>query len=211
MTLIAIDLDGTLEDSRDDMVASVHRVRRRLGLTVKADADVRPFVNRGMPTLYARCFAELENSAAKEAYEADYAEHIADATTLYPGIAEALEALAGLGTLALVTNKPEHLSRLLLKALAIDTHFSAVIGGDTCEHGKPHPIMLERALESSGASGPVIMVGDSAGDMRLGRSAGAKTVWCGWGYLDDQPEPSPDATAASPGELPGAIAGLLPR
>jgi phosphoglycolate phosphatase-like HAD superfamily hydrolase len=56
MRLICFDLDGTLEDSRRDMVAAVHRVREALGLTPRSNEAVLPWVNKGMETLYRACF-----------------------------------------------------------------------------------------------------------------------------------------------------------
>ena len=62
MTVIALDLDGTIEDSRQDMVAAVHRVRHRYGLPKRQDLDIVGHVNRGMPHLYSVCFSELWDS-----------------------------------------------------------------------------------------------------------------------------------------------------
>ncbi len=73
MKLVCLDLDGTLEDSRDDMVAAVERVRGRLGLAARPDALIRPNVHRGMPHLYSACFDEITDQAAvRDAFEADY-------------------------------------------------------------------------------------------------------------------------------------------
>ncbi len=49
--LIGIDLDGTLEDSRADMVAAARKVRSALGLPVRADAQLAPWENAGMDRL----------------------------------------------------------------------------------------------------------------------------------------------------------------
>jgi len=217
LNLLALDLDGTLEDSRADMVAAAHRVREELGLAARDDAAVRPWVNKGMPTLYERCFDDhllggdrLEDLRVR--YEADYLAHIADQTRLYDGIETCLERLASMGTLVLVTNKPEHLSRALLAALGVDRHFAAVVGGDTCAMGKPDPIMLRTAEQHAGfdpAAGRLVMVGDSAGDIRMARAHGARVVWCAWGYADAPGPLAPDGVAEGPGMLPAVVAGLL--
>ncbi len=206
MKLVCLDLDGTLEDSRDDMVAAVERVRGRLGLAARPDALIRPNVHRGMPHLYSACFDELTDQAAvRDAFEADYGAHIADRTQLYPGIAEALEELAAFATLACVTNKPEVLAKALLTHLGVVPWFAAVIGGDTCAAGKPDPRMLDAAAERAGfdpAAGPCFMVGDTPGDIRLGEAYGATTVWCAWGYADAPGERAPDLVAHKPADLP---------
>lgn len=215
--LIALDLDGTLEDSRADMVAAVQRVRGAFGLAARPDAEVRPHVNAGMDALYRACFDDFlaaDNTPARharvlDAYEADYHAHIADETRLYAGMPAALEALAGLGRLACVTNKPERLSRRLLEVLGVAPRFGAVIGGDTCAESKPSPLMLEEAARRVGfepARGDVnraaFMIGDTAADMRMGKTYGATTVWCAWGYAAAAPEPTPDHVARTPADLP---------
>ncbi|HEY5649270.1 MAG TPA: HAD-IA family hydrolase [Nitrospiria bacterium] len=213
MNLIGIDLDGTLEDSRADMAAAVHRVRAGLGLPPRSDEAVLPWVNRGMDALYRACFddylagGESRMEAVRKRYETDYLEHVAVETRLYPGISEALERLAGLGKLAVITNKPELISIRLIEALGVDRHITAVIGGDTCVKSKPDPVVLEEAAHRSGMKAipdKTVMIGDTAGDIRLGRDSGAATVWCGWGYTDE-PGEEPDYIAARPLDLPGLV------
>jgi phosphoglycolate phosphatase len=214
--LIALDLDGTLEDSRDDMVGSVLRVRAGFGLSSRSDEEFRPHVNAGMDHLYKTCFADLlargrAIADVRAAYEADYLAHIADTTRLYPGIAESVAALAELGKLACVTNKPERLTAALLAALAVAQHFSAIIGGDTCAETKPSPIVLAEASRRVGRTGRAVMIGDSRLDVLCGRSFGAATIWCAWGYAQNPGDQQPDLTARSPGELPGLVRRLLAR
>lgn len=248
MTVICLDLDGTLEDSRADMTAAVLRLRARLGLPPRAAEDFRPHVNQGMDHLYARCFDEhlAEDSrhdpahdsrhdpahdsardprlaALAAAYTEDYGAHIADETRLYPGIADALAKLADRWPLALVTNKPEALSAALLRALHIDHHFTAIIGGDTLPVAKPHPATLAEAIRraartqhahSAHASAPqphppAIMIGDSAGDIRCARDHGVPVIWCAWGYATTPGDHPPDAIAATPADLPALVASLI--
>ena len=210
--LIALDLDGTLEDSRADMVAAVQRVRAALGLSARPDADVQPFVNAGMDALYRACFDDLlaggdattRFARVRGAYEADYGDHIAVQTRLYAGMEAALGALAGQGRLACVTNKPERLSQRLLEALGVAGHFGAVIGGDTCAESKPSPLMLQEAARRvglDGGRGTAFMIGDTAADIRMGKSHGAVNVWCAWGYAASVPEPAPDHVARAPRDL----------
>lgn len=212
--LIALDLDGTLEDSRDDMVAAVLRVREGFGLSSQPDEEFRPHVNAGMDHLYKTCFADLLASGGsiadvRAAYEADYLEHIADTTRLYPGIAAALAELAQIGRLACVTNKPERLTAALLEALAVARHFSAIIGGDTCTECKPSPIVLGEASRRVGRTGAAVMIGDSRLDVLCGRSFGAATIWCAWGYAANPGDQQPDHTARTPAELPGLVRRVL--
>jgi phosphoglycolate phosphatase len=211
MVLIGIDLDGTLEDSREDMTDAARRVRAQLRLPVRDDAELRPWVNAGMERLYRACFddylshgdpsARMEQ--VRQAYEADYRDHIAVKTRLYDGIEATVAELARLGALCCITNKPESLSRRLLEALRIADHFVAIVGGDTCPRCKPDPIMLRTAAERAGfdaARGAVFMIGDTDGDIELAHGFGATAVWCAWGYVA-APGLRPDHVARRPEEL----------
>jgi len=212
--LIGLDLDGTIEDSRDDMVAAVLRVRASFGLSEQPGEAFRPHVSAGMDHLYRMCFDELLAAGGaladvRTAYEADYLAHIADTTRLYDGMAAALRELAGLGALACVTNKPERLSVALLAALGVEGLFSAVVGGDTCPESKPSPMVLAEAARRVGRQGGAVMIGDSSADVRCGRAYGAATVWCAWGYVASPGELVPDVTARDAEELPRLVQGLL--
>lgn len=211
--LIALDLDGTLEDSRDDMTAAAVRARAQLGLPARADAALRPWVNGGMDQLYAKCFDDFIGAdtsrvaAVRDAYEADYLANVAVATRLYDGIEPALRELRQLGQLACVTNKPERISRHLLDRLGVGELFGTVVGGDSCAQAKPHPMMLSAACERLGLdarSSAVFMIGDTAADMQLARSFGAKGIWVSWGYVAAIDVPC-DFRASAPGELAALV------
>jgi len=215
LTVIALDLDGTLEDSREDMVAAVQRLRARLGLPKRDSVGFREHVNRGMAHLYQHCFAEhlagddgARLAAVADAYTADYSAHIDDTTRLYDGMREALAELAQLGRLAVVTNKPEGLSDQLLRALGVRDLFGAVLGGDSCETAKPTPAPLAEAVRRLGGAEEVFMIGDSAGDVACGTAFGATTIWCAWGYKDAPGPITPNAVARTPADLPGLIRAL---
>lgn len=213
--LIAIDLDGTIEDSRADMVASARRVRAALGLPPRPDSELLPYVNGGMDQLYRSCFddflaldPESHYARVRSAYEADYLANVMVETRMYPGIAAALASLSQLGKLACVTNKPEHISRQLLSELGVGELFDTVVGGDSCEHAKPHPVMLATAalrcsLDSTAAESSV-MIGDTQADIDMGRAYGARTVWCAWGYVESIQNPA-DVEARAPADLIKAV------
>jgi phosphoglycolate phosphatase len=218
--LIALDLDGTLEDSRDDMTAAARRVRAQLGLPARDDGALRPWVNGGMDQLYAKCFddfigsgdAAQRTATVREAYEADYMAHVAVATKLYGGIAPALAELRRLGQLACVTNKPERISRHLLDTLGVGELFGTVVGGDSCAQAKPHPMMLSAACERLGfdpRAGRVFMIGDTAADLQLARAFGATGIWVAWGYVASL-DPAPELQARTPGELPAIVERAQP-
>ncbi|MBI3802621.1 MAG: HAD-IA family hydrolase [Nitrospirae bacterium] len=217
--MVCLDLDGTLEDSRRDMISAVRRVREALQLPHRTDKEILPWINKGMEPLYRACFDDyLQADAARfeevrRRYEADYLENVTRETQLYSGIAEVLPKLAKLAPLIVVTNKPERISRRLLEVLRIDQFFADIIGGDTCAATKPDPLLLEEAAWRCGfdpEKGCAVMIGDTAGDIQMGRAFGAKTIWCAWGYVSE-PGERPDLIAPDPAVLPALVQMILDK
>lgn len=209
--LIFFDLDGTLEDSRQDMALSVNRVRARLGLAELDLTTARGLVNRGMDALTNAAFPELISSPADTArlravYEEDYLLHVTDHTVLYPEIAELLDKLAADACLAVYTNKPERISRELLQRLGVLRHFHSIIGGDSFAESKPSAgpmaITAEKAsTDRSQRFQRFFMCGDTAADMQAAVNFNALGIWCAWGYLDTRPEPQGNFEARHPLEI----------
>lgn len=121
-----------------------------------------------------------------------YRDHMLDATTLYPGVREALdELLAANVKMAVLTNKPVRFSEHLIKGLGLDGHFFRIYGGNSFEEKKPHPIGIELLMEESGIPrADTIMVGDSAVDIMTARNAQVQACGVTWGF---QPETFADA------------------
>ena len=197
--MIAFDLDGTLVDSRHDLIDSVNVVRHSLDLEPLVFEDSWQNVCRGMPHLYAKCFPV--NTYAPEAlratFEQAYAERIYRRTKVYSGVESLLTRLSEIEPLAVVTNKPQRATEMLLKAAGLSDYFQIIVGGDRCEASKPSPIPLEFAYDELNRTGPLMMVGDSNGDVRCGKAADAITVWCTWGYWTEILE-VPDVIADTP-------------
>jgi phosphoglycolate phosphatase len=163
-----------------------------------------------MDQLYRSCFDDfIKDDDAKLAkvlslYEADYFDHVAVQTRLYPGIADALSRLAELGSLACVTNKPEKISWRLLEVLGVSKVFSTVVGGDSCPKGKPDPMVLQAAARRCGferLESRAVMIGDTPADIAMGRAFGAATIWCAWGYVQQLGDERADVVADRPEQL----------
>jgi phosphoglycolate phosphatase len=219
--LICLDLDGTLEDSRVDMVAAISRTRAAFGVAERAYEELVPHVSKGMKHLYLNAFDDVLDGAAvgsdrfaevKAAYDEDYLAHVADGTRVYGGVADALLELSAHGPLCVVTNKLEHVSRVLLEEIGLASHFKAVVGGDSCAKEKPDPMVLEEAARRCGLDpheGQTIMIGDSAGDVKTAKAFGAVSIWCAWGYKDSPGDEKPDLVAELPRDLPQLVHNAL--
>src|SRR5215468_3799754 len=111
MDLLIFDLDGTLVDSKLDLVHSVNAARSRMDLPPIVESLVASYVGDGAPVLMRRALGpeatEEEVQRGLEFFLAYYREHMLDNTRLYPGVREALDRLRGGGAaMAVLTNKP---------------------------------------------------------------------------------------------------------
>ena len=216
MKFFFFDLDGTLEDSRKDMVAAAQAVRRQLNLSERTFDALVPHVNRGMRELYVNCFddhvmlpagqlSEEKVAQVEALYVEHYGQNIAVHTRLYGGIKDVLQQASQMGRIAVITNKPESLSKKLLEALDVLHLVDLVVGGDTCAEAKPSPVPLRHALKQLGGTpetDAVFMVGDSQGDALAGSACGVSTVWCAWGYQSHAPTaPAAQTIALKPLDL----------
>lgn len=216
MNFFFFDLDGTLEDSRLDMVAAAQHVRSQLNLAARTYEQLVPHVNRGMRELYINCFNDYclksdsvvdedKLSEVESLYVKRYGSQIAVHTRLYSGIHDVLTQIKPNGRIAVITNKPEALSVRLLEALNVSHLVDLVVGGDTCSEAKPSALPLKHALVTLGGHAErdvVFMVGDSQGDALAGERAGVHSVWCAWGYQSSAPtQPAPKHIAITPQDL----------
>lgn len=172
------DLDGTLIDSAPDIHAAVNTVLAAEGLPPVTLAETRGFVGSGAPVLVERVMAhcglppEPALHARLLARLLDIYETAVHLTQPYPGVPEALAALAAEGwALGLCTNKPERPARAVLAHLGLAELFSVLVGGDTLPERKPHPLPLRHVVAALGAS-RAVFVGDSEVDAETARAAG---------------------------------------
>src|SRR5215472_7740368 len=107
--LLVFDLDGTLIDSKDDLVHSVNAVRRRMALDPLPDETVASYVGRGVVMLMKRALGDSATdeviTQAVEFFFEYYREHMLDHTVPYPGVRETLDRLQS-RRMAVLTNKP---------------------------------------------------------------------------------------------------------
>jgi phosphoglycolate phosphatase len=185
-----------------------------MGYAPIPDDHVYSYVGDGAPMLVRRALPGVseEDLARALRYFLDYyREHMLDATTLYPGVRDALDRLHEARVpLAILTNKPVRFSERLIERLDLSGHFFRVYGGNSFEEKKPHPMGLEKLLEESGAARDrSVMVGDSAVDVRTARNARTQACGVAWGFqpatFADAP---PDYVIGEMGELADRVLGV---
>lgn len=191
--LLLFDLDGTLADTSRDVAGAMNYVLRGEGLPELPVETIVRFVGHGVRRLIERSLGALGSSvdgAEDRMYERFlgwYRQHMLDQTRLYPGVADTLERLHG-RRMAVVTNKPEEPSRLILEGLGVASRFSAVVGGDSLDRKKPDPLPVTYLLERFGLDASrTLLVGDTAVDIATAQAAGIRScvVTYGYAYQED--------------------------
>ncbi len=186
--VVIFDLDGTLIDSAPAIYAVSNAVLADLGFAPLTMPQVRSFVGKGVPNLVRQLliasdadpdgplFGQLETALVAR-YETDV-----QGNTPYPGVPEALSALAALGCrLAVCTNKPYRPAEAALRHVGLWDRFDLVIGGDSLPTRKPDPAMLHHTHEKLGG-GRMIYVGDSEVDAETAVNAAAPFALYTEGY-----------------------------
>ena len=210
--LLVFDLDGTLIDSRIDLVHSINATLQHFGKQPLTDHIIAGYIGDGASALVRRALehkegngtlsGSLEESTLDEAlfwFLAYYRVHKLDFTHLYPGVLEALTTIRErhpLLPMAVLTNKPVGPSRAICAGLGLERFFFANYGGDSFAAKKPDPRGLLRLIAEASEMGEAItpvetvLIGDSHVDVETARAAGARSLGCTFGL-------SPDTLAAA--------------
>jgi phosphoglycolate phosphatase len=215
---LIFDLDGTLVDSLPDLAAALAATLREIGAPALPSAAVRGMIGDGTPALVARALAArglpaslLDERLAR--FMALYEAAPVARSRPYPGVTETLAALRGDGRrLAVCTNKPQQAALAVLRGLALDGFFAAVVGGDVLAVKKPDPAHLRAAIAALGAAqGEAVMIGDNEHDVAMAKAAGVPVILVRYGYHRVPLETlAADLQIDAFSELPDALARLDP-
>jgi phosphoglycolate phosphatase len=139
------------------------------------------------------CFT-LEHTVGSDlhtAYLERYALRICEASVLFAGLADLLDALDAAGLpWGVVTNKPAHLTEPLLDRLALAARSACTVSGDTLPQRKPDPAPLLHACELAGLLPQnTVYVGDASRDIQAGQNAGMATIAAAYGYITPGDDP----------------------
>ena len=208
--LVIFDLDGTLIDSRLDLINSVNAMLRHVKHPELPGEVVASYVGDGAPMLVRRALGDPEDENlfrnALDYFLSYYREHKLDHTVVYEGIPDALKRIQANGAarkLAVLSNKPVNPSRAIVEALGLAPFFVRVYGGNSFETKKPDPLGVRTLLEETGTSPEnAMIVGDSSVDVLTGRNAGIATCGVTYGFAPHTLcEVKPDVTVESPKQL----------
>lgn len=191
MGTVVFDLDGTLADTSADLIAAANAALSGLGhapqLDPLRDAGTAFRGGRAMLKLAADRLDAAEPEALIEAGYPRLLEAYGDAidvhTRLYPGAEDSIAALTAAGyRVAVCTNKPEGLARVLLDRLGLGAAFGALVGADTLPVRKPDPAPYRAAVIGAGGDpARSLLVGDTETDRATAAAAGVPCILVSFG------------------------------
>ena len=195
---ILFDLDGTLIDTAPDLMGAHNHVMKKYGYPTKSTNEIRNLVGRGAGVMIGRSiwgqakkeFGKIDDENIKKEMVKEfldfYGKNILKESTLINGVKEFLiwsknEKIS----MAVCTNKPEHLAVDLLKKINIYDFFEYVAGSNTFNYCKPDPRHLTSVIEIlDGDVNKSLMIGDSETDAESAKNAGVPMILLEDGYTD---------------------------
>lgn len=220
--LVMFDLDGTLVATAGEIQDAVNDTLQQFGLPLVAEQQVQDWIGHGTRTLLAHAIAFAAGTSehlvrASDSFEtlgAEFARHYerrcGTRSRLYPHVREVLGELRRHGVrLAVVTNKEQAFTELVLNRHGLAPLLDAVLSGDTAPAKKPDPGGLRACMAAFGAEpAACLFVGDSSIDVAAARAAGVRVWAVGYGYNMGQPiaEAAPDRLLADLQPLLGLVA-----
>ncbi|MCC6164019.1 MAG: HAD-IA family hydrolase [Acidobacteria bacterium] len=181
------DLDGTLIDSRQDLVDAANAMLATYDAPPLPSQAVVAMVGEGARMLVTRALAaarvdaDVDEALARfiDAYDA----RLTATTHLYDGVAETLRRLHAGAHVSVLTNKPQRPTDAILASLGVAPFVHAAIGGDSSYGRKPAPDALRALIDRAGATvEETLMVGDSWVDVATAVAAGVDACLVTYGF-----------------------------
>ncbi|HRK40056.1 MAG TPA: HAD-IA family hydrolase [Burkholderiaceae bacterium] len=199
--LVMFDLDGTLIETAPEIADATNDTLTRFGLPEVTQQQVNDWIGHGTQTLLVQALAAVQGisqaavragddfAAISAAFVQHYGQRCGTRSHLYPYVREVLHILKGQGVkLAVVTNKEQRYTQVVLDAHQLDPLFDRVVSGDTFATKKPTPVGVEACLAQFGvAKARALFVGDSSIDVATARNAGVAVWVLPYGYNMGEP------------------------
>ena len=194
---VLFDLDGTLVDTAPDLMLAHNHVMKKFGYPTKSLDDLKSSVGKGAGAMIGRSIwsqAKKELTSINEKVKSDmtdefisyYGKNILRESVLINGTKDFLNWCKNEKiSMAVCTNKTEHLAVDLLKKIGIYDYFEYVAGYNTFDYCKPDPRHLTTVIEIlDGDLKKSIMIGDSETDANSAKAADIPMILLKYGYTE---------------------------
>ena len=188
---ILFDLDGAIVHTAPDLMGAHNHVMKKFGHPTKELADIKNLAGKGAWMMMQKSFKkEITDEKTKKIMTKEfidfYSKNIDKNSKPLNGATEFLNWAKNKNiSMAVCTNKREHLAIDLLKKLDIYKFFEYVAGADTFAFNKPDPRHLTDVVEIIGGDlKKTIMVGDSEVDEMSAHNAKLPFILVKDGYTE---------------------------
>ena len=184
--LIILDFDGTLADTRDNIVRTLQASMHQLGLPVADEAACASTIGLKLDDacrhLYPDGPADLADRFVETYREIFFRNKESLVPAPFPHVLPTLRQLRQRGVvLTIASSRGTGSLHAFIDAMGLRNCISYVLGADSVEHTKPHPEPVLRTLRETGIDAAhTLVVGDMPVDILMGRNAGVQT--CGVTY-----------------------------
>ncbi len=201
---VLFDLDGTLIDSHDLIVASFQHACREVLARDMTDEEAQ--VRWGQP-LAVRFAAVAPDRvpALVSAYVEYYNRHEISMASVFPGVPDMLDALTARAcVIAVVTSKRGRAATQAIQVLGLAPWIATAVGAEDASRPKPAPDPVQVALHRLDVPATSsLMVGDAPFDIQAARAADVRSIAALWGARNPRAllACDPDYVAQTPGDV----------
>lgn len=185
--LIIFDFDGTLGDTRRNIVTTMQLTIAELQLPERSEQQCASTIGLPLTGCFEALFSDLKAEQLQrcaDTYRRIFDEKLKDIVPqAFPGVAETLASLREQGITLTIASSRSHASLVVLsRDMGISGDIALMVGADDVENAKPHPEPVLKTLEATHFwAEETLVVGDMAVDILMGANAGAKTCGVTWG------------------------------
>lgn len=185
--IIIFDFDGTLGDTRHNIILTLQATMRDRGLELRSEEECAATIGLTLldsfRTMYPSMSDEDAEACVKHYRDIFYRSIEESIPQLFPGVAPTLERLRDMGVVMSIASSRSSPSLLLfIRSMGIADHFSLVLGSDSVENHKPHPEPVLKTLEKLAFKpSEAIVVGDMPVDIVMARNASVRSVGVSYG------------------------------
>ena len=185
--LIIFDFDGTLGDTRRNIVTTMQMTINEMQLPYRAEEECASTIGLPLTVCFETLFPHLQKEEVQrcaDTYRRIFAENLQSMTPQpFPGVIQTLKTLKQQGYVLTIASSRSHVSLVELSHnMGIADCISYLIGADDVKEAKPMPEPVLKTLAAMRfPASETLVVGDMAVDILMGANAGAKTCGVTWG------------------------------
>ena len=179
--LVILDFDGTLGDTRANIVLTMQQTLETLGYPVASEEAIAATIGlpleEGFVVLIPGISPE-EVACCARTYRGSFEKNRQWLVpALFPQVKETLAAMSADGyVLTVASSRSSRSLKGFLQDMEADAYISYVLGADNVSRAKPDPEPVLKTLRDLGYSAQeALVVGDMPVDILMGKRAGART------------------------------------